>query len=478
MRGSGPSLSNGLLLSFYGDDYTGSTAVLEILSFAGLPTLLFLGPPTPEQLASVSGYRAVGVAGVARAQSPAWMERHLPPLFSDLERLNAPIFHYKVCSTFDSAPHVGSIGKAIDLAAPVFGNGWHPLVVGAPRIARYQSFGHLFAAIDGVAHRLDRHPVMGAHPVTPMTESDVLRHLSFQTTTPSALIDLVALKAGRGDERLAEALRQGARIVALDVVDDETLAEAGRLMWEHRGDGLVAVGSQGVEYALIAHWHAVGLLAPAAPPAAPSRRDRIAIVSGSCSPVTARQIDVALRNGFAGVHVDPSRAVDSRAWEDEIDRAVEQGLAALDRGRDPLIHTSTGPADPSTRRLAEAVAASGASAGAVNARIGDGLGRALGRILDATDLARVVVAGGDTSGYAGMALGLHAVTALAPLATGAPLCRAVLADAGREGLDISFKGGQMGSEDFFLVAKGEHAGARAGLAGTRMKRDKLGSLPE
>ena len=477
MRGPGPSLPSGLLISFYGDDYTGSTAVMEILSFAGLPTLLFLGPPTPEQFANISGYRAVGVAGIARAQSPAWMDRHLPAVFSDLRQLNAPIFHYKVCSTFNSAPHVGSIGRAIDLAAPIFGGGWHPLVVGAPHIARYQAFGHLYASIDGVAHRLDRHPVMGVHPVTPMTESDVLRHLSLQTATPSALIDLVTLKARRGEERLDSVRQQGARIVALDVIDEETLAEAGRLMWAHRGKGLFAVGSQGVEYALIAHWRAAGLLAPEAAVAPASRRDRIGVASGSCSPVTARQIDVALRHGFSGVRMDPSRAVDARAWEEEIDHAVAQGLAALDQGRDPLIFTSTGPADPSTRRLAEAIAVSDASPGAINARIGDGLGRALGRILDASDLRRVVVAGGDTSGYAGMALGLHAVTALAPLAPGAPLCRAVSTDTAREGLEISFKGGQMGADDFFLAAKGECAG-QSGLAQTHIESDRLPSLPE
>ena len=77
------------------------------------------------------------------------------------------------------------------------------------------------------------------------------------------------------------------------VVDDETLRETGRLVWEHRGERLLAVGSQGVEYALVAHWRAAGLLeqpkaAFCAPPA-----ERIACVSGSCSPVTAGQIAFA-----------------------------------------------------------------------------------------------------------------------------------------------------------------------------------------
>jgi uncharacterized protein YgbK (DUF1537 family) len=136
-------LPDGLLVSFYGDDFTGSTAVMEVLTFAGLPTVLFLGVPTGEQLARFKGYRGIGIAGVARSQSTDWMEINLPPVFQTLAGLNAPVSHYKVCSTFDSAPHVGSIGRAIDLAAPVLGGAWHPLLVAAPAIARYQAFGTL-----------------------------------------------------------------------------------------------------------------------------------------------------------------------------------------------------------------------------------------------------------------------------------------------------------------------------------------------
>src|SRR5206468_649296 len=111
-----------------------------------------------------AAYRAVGIAGVARSQSPAWMDAHLPPIFRALAALSAPIAHYKVCSTFDSAPHVGSIGHAIDLAAPLLGGDWHPLFVAAPSIERYQAFGNLFAMVGGVGYRLDRHPTMSRHP--------------------------------------------------------------------------------------------------------------------------------------------------------------------------------------------------------------------------------------------------------------------------------------------------------------------------
>lgn len=246
------ALPDGLLLSFYGDDYTGSSAVMEAMSFAGLPTVLFLQPPTPDDLARFPGYRGIGIAGIARSRDPDWMAAALPPIFHNLARLHAPITQYKVCSTFDSAPETGSVGQAIKLAAPLLGSEWNPLVVASPAQGRYQAFGNLFALADDAFHRLDRHPTMARHPVTPMGEADVRRHLADQTDRAIGLIDLVALKTGTADRRLAEALARGERIVAIDVVDEETLTEAGRLIWQHRGERLFAIGSQGLEYALIA----------------------------------------------------------------------------------------------------------------------------------------------------------------------------------------------------------------------------------
>ena len=260
MSASSQGLPDGLLVSFYGDDFTGSTSVMEVLTFAGVPTVLFLDIPTAAQLAGFAGYRSIGIAGIARSQSPEWMEEHLPPIFKILAGLKAPISHYKICSTFDSAPQVGSIGQAIDLAAPIFGGAWYPLVVAAPAIGRYQAFGNLFAVAAGVGYRLDRHPTMSCHPVTPMDEADVRRHLAKQTNKAMGLIDYLAIKRGEATEGLTQELAKGAEIVAIDVVDDETLAAAGRLIWECRGERLLAVGSQGLEYALVAHWRAAGLL--------------------------------------------------------------------------------------------------------------------------------------------------------------------------------------------------------------------------
>lgn len=449
----GQNLPDGLLLTYYGDDYTGSSAVMEVLTFAGLPTVMFLDVPTPEQLAAFGSYRAIGVAGISRSQSPAWMEEHLPPIFNALAELNAPIAHYKICSTFDSAPHVGSIGKAIELAAPILGGAWHPLIVGAPALARYQTFGNLFAAVAGEGYRLDRHPVMSRHPVTPMDEADVLRHLARQTSMASGLVDFVSMKQGRADERLEAVIAKGAEILSLDVLDEETLEEAGRLVWEHRGRRLLAIGSQGVEYALVAHWRKRNVIPQAVPVFRASPVERIVAVSGSCSPITAGQIAYAEANGFTALALDATRAVDAAEWEREIGRATEQALRLLGEGKDPLVHTARGPDDPAVGDLTRAVAASGLQSGTVNDRIGNGLGRLLDATLRESRLNRAIIAGGDTSGHASLALGIYALTALAPIAPGSPLCRAHSEDPVHDGLEITLKGGQVGTPDFFCAVK-------------------------
>lgn len=445
-------LPDGPLVAFYGDDFTGSSASMEALAFAGVETVLFLAPPAPERLAAFAGFRGIGVAGVARSRDPAWMDRHLPPVFELLRSLASPVVHYKVCSTFDSAPHVGSIGRAIDIASGLF-EGWFPLLVADPGMGRFQCFGNLFALAGERGHRLDRHPTMSRHPVTPMDEADLARHLARQTEAPIGLVDFVAMKRGRGDVRLSQALAEGARVVSLDVLDEETLIEAGRLVWERGGPRVFAVGSQGVEAALVAHWRAAGLLPAAPAPRGVDRVERIACVSGSVSPVTAGQIADALRHGFAGVRMAAERAVDERAWEAEIGRATEAALRALSAGQDPLVYTATGPADPAVAALRQAVASAGASAEAVNDRVGAGLGRVLDAVVRAGGLTRAVICGGDTSGHAAERLGIDALTAIAPLAPGSPLCRAHAADPARDGLQLALKGGQVGGETFLRAVR-------------------------
>ncbi|MCP4383016.1 MAG: four-carbon acid sugar kinase family protein [Hyphomicrobiales bacterium] len=449
MIATDPGLPDGPLVAWYGDDFTGAAAVMEVMTFAGLPAVLFFGIPTAAQLARFDGYRGFGIAGVARSKPPAWMDEHLPEIYQTLASLGAPINHYKVCSTFDSSPTVGSVGRAVELGAAILGGDWYPLLIAAPAIGRYQAFGNLFAVADGVVYRIDRHPTMSRHPVTPMDEADVRLHLARQTDLAVGLVDLVALNGDGGLAALKAAQGEGARIVALDAVDDATLTSAGRLIWTNRGERLFVLGSQGVEYALVAHWRDVGLIPMAADPPVAEPVDALPIVSGSCSPVTSSQIAWATTHGFEPLRIDPSRAVDAEAWAAEVERATALALEVLGRGASPIVFAADGPDDPVTPVYRDAVERSGESLDAVNQRVGTGLGAVLGAIMRKGCLRRAVIAGGDTSSYGASTLGIFALTAMAPAAAGAALCLAHTDDPDLGAFEIALKGGQMGGPDYF-----------------------------
>ncbi len=447
------SEASSLWLTWYGDDFSGSADSLEALARAGVPAALFLSPPTEAQMARYPGLRAVGVAGVSRSLTVEQMNAELPPILSVLGRLRAPIVHYKLCSTFDSSPKIGSIGRAIELGLATLATSFAPLVVGAPVLGRYCVFGNLFArsGAESPVFRLDRHPTMSCHPVTPMTESDLRVVLAQQTSCPVGLIDAVALDgfaqvlAAKIDQEIAEP----GKIVLFDTVNDRHLSTIG----EHLSrlatisPPLFVAGSSAVEYALVRQWRSVGWLPlhASCPPVQPSCP--VLIVSGSCSPVTARQIERAREASFVEVPLPPEAWLGEddmakRAYQEVLDRV----LSALAARRHAVVHSALGPSD---ERIA---------AGLLDraARLGRALAALVKSSLHAAPFRRLVIAGGDTSGHVARHLGIESLRFVAPLAPGSPLCRATASDPSTpvDGLEVVFKGGQVGGEDFFLRAAG------------------------
>ncbi len=444
---------DGLLLAYYGDDFTGSTDAMEAMTAAGVPTVLFLEPPTPAMLARFPDVRCVGLAGSSRGRSPAWMDAELPPAFASLAALGAPILQYKVCSTFDSSPATGSIGRAIDLGVAHMSGRWTPMIVGAPRLKRYQAFGNLFTAVDGVGHRLDRHPTMSRHPVTPMHEADLRLHLHEQTARRIELLDMVQLRRTDVNTRVGALAGDDVPVVLIDVLDEETLLEAGRLVWERRGDGVFSASSSGLQYALAAYWRSQGLLPqqPSLPVA--DAVPAIAAVSGSCSPVTAAQLRWARANGFATERLQLPRALDLSEAEREIERCVDIAARAVRAGTSAIVFSAEGPDDPAVTGFEAIAAAAGIVRSEAARRVGATLAEVMRRLLDRVSLRRIVVAGGDSSGEVAGALGIDALSVAAGMAPGAPLCRVSSAVPGRDGLEIVLKGGQIGSASFFASVR-------------------------
>ena len=227
---------NQLLLAYYGDDFTGSTDALEFLNRYGIKTVLFLEPPTLEQLNNYEGLQAIGVAGFTRSTPPDEMEAILLPAFNVLKSLGASHIHYKVCSTFDSSPAIGSIGRAIDVGSKVFNGPFIPLLVAAPALGRYCLFGNLFAKLgigsQGQVYRLDRHPSMSRHPVTPADESDLRVHLSKQTRKKTGLLDVLKLNQSfeQAQLELQHIIEDGNEVVLIDGMDEAHLTLAGQLI--------------------------------------------------------------------------------------------------------------------------------------------------------------------------------------------------------------------------------------------------------
>ncbi|MDB5523453.1 MAG: hypothetical protein JWM58_1216 [Rhizobium sp.] len=433
------------LISYYGDDFTGSTDVMEALASNGVETVLFLKKPDETLLSRFSSARAIGLAGTSRSEAPDWMDVHLREAFEWLKTLGAELCHYKVCSTFDSAPDIGSIGRAIEIGSAVFGETTVPLIVGAPQIRRYTAFGQLFAAYQGQTYRIDRHPVMSRHPVTPMNETDVLRHLARQTRLSSALLDNVGVVAPDAAGRLRALLEAKPSILLLDVLDAATQGAAGDLLWNVlRHTSQFACGSSGVEYALIPAWRQAGLIGERPVFADAGLVDRIAVVSGSVSATTERQIRHGLANGFEGIALDPVTLSGEHSGAG-IETAIAAAMLALSAGKSVILYTALGPSADRGGEL-------DSSAGGRH-RIGRNLGRIQRQLVERAGLTRAVVAGGDTSGHAIGEMGIAALTLKMPLlqTPGSPLCLAH--GGGSDGLEIALKGGQVGGDDYFSMIR-------------------------
>lgn len=433
-----------ILLAFYGDDFTGSTDALEFITRAGAKAVLFTEVPTAEQLAAIPGLNVYGVAGKTRSLPPDEMEKILIPAFEQMKAIGARHVHYKVCSTFDSSPAIGSIGKAIDCGSEVFKNEFTPVLGGMPALGRYCLFGNLFAKMgigsDGAIYRLDRHPSMSKHPVTPATESDLTRVLSAQTTKKTGLVDILKVSGSRGDINLAveNLIANKTTVLVYDALKSEDLVSiASHLDAIATGYKitLFSVGPSGIEMGLGAHWMRNGNMSPLKEWTHISSATPLLVVSGSCSPVTAAQISYAKANGFEEIVLDAVKICNEDTLDgDQLAEIVEK----LQQKKHLIVHTGTKQAQPLSSE-----------------KLGTALGAIAKKAVIKAGVKRILVAGGDTSSYAARAMEIDAVEMLAPLVAGAPLCKVHSRNEAMQGLEVNFKGGQVGGKEYFLKVRGE-----------------------
>lgn len=450
-----------ILLAFYGDDFTGSTDALEFLSRAGAKTVLFLDNPSQELLSQFHDLDAIGIAGMTRSMAPNEMTKTLNESFESLQQFNVRHVHYKVCSTFDSSPEIGNIGTAIQVGKTVFKNKFTPVLVAAPNLGRYSAFGHLYARMgigsQGAIHRLDRHPSMSKHPITPADESDLRLHLSKQIQQPMGLIDLVDLGKSREEikAKLTTEVASGNSIIFFDAMYENQMQIIGELI-----DGCVAedkplfsIGSSGIEKALGDFWAQKGRLIPRDTWNTLFESKPILVLSGSVSPVTASQISWALANGFEEIPV----AVDVLKSDDLeaslIAQYQERIVHYLKKGKSVIMHTSKGPEDLRVVETRMFFEQKGWNEQMIRSQTAKRFGKILGQsargALNQFPVERLIIAGGDTSSYVARELGIVAVEMIAPVFIGAPMCRAFAPNSPVDQIEVNLKGGQVGDETYF-----------------------------
>ena len=419
-------------LAFYGDDFTGATDALATAARAGLRSLLFFDVPTSQQLLRAGPLDCLGIAGATRAMPPADMRAVLQPVAQFFRELDPQVIHYKVCSTFDSAPQAGNIAVAMEtLRTAVPGTVPACIVGGQPSLGRYCLFSQLFAAADGEIHRIDRHPTMSRHPVTPMDEADLRRHFARLGLEGVAALDYRTYAGGKAAvaARLEELRTAGVPAVLFDVTQPADLAPIGAALTDLAArETVLTVGPSGVIEALSTQWSDGAQ--PMADGIAPARGP-VLLLAGSLSPMTARQ--VAAATSYRRVCLDPLGLVDDDPGYRE--RTAHQLATHLRDGDHVLAWIDN---------------AQGArTAGVHSHRLASAGGQLLDAVLRETPVTRLGVAGGDSSSLAMQALDAWGLSYLRRIAPGVPLCRLHSDVPGLDGMEVMLKGGQMGAPDLF-----------------------------
>ncbi|WP_226575502.1 four-carbon acid sugar kinase family protein [Acuticoccus sediminis] len=395
---------------FLGDDFTGASDSLATYARGGWRARLVLDP---EHGAAADGLDALGLPTDLRALGPDKARQVVARLWPRIADAAPRVLHFKVCSTFDSSPATGSIGAvARDLAAR-FAPDVVAVIGGQPSLGRHLAFGNLFArGPDGAVHRIDRHPVMSRHPVTPMTEADMRVHLAAQGLDGLTLVPAAAL----GDpDAVAATLRAGP--VIFDVVTVEDQRGIARALAAAGGRQLL-VGASSVAEILTDMSAGAHGPAPVAPPASGA----VLLFAGSRSTTTAAQVDAA--TAYRKLALTPEALAAGTV--------VPEAAALLRSGGPVLVHLLPGgDYGLSPDALADATSAVVAS------------------ILAETDVGYLGIAGGDTSSRICAGLGFEALEFEDGLGAGVCVCAAVHRDPRRDRMRVMLKGGQMGTPNLF-----------------------------
>ena len=419
-----------MLLGCIADDFTGATDLANNLVRAGMRTVQTIGLPEPGTPPIDAD--AVVVALKSRTIPSAEAVAQSLAALQWLQAQGVRQVYFKYCSTFDSTP-AGNIGPVTEALLDVLhgpGQGFTIACPAFPVNQRTVFKGHLFVGDVLLSDSGMRH-----HPLTPMTDANLVRVMQAQTHRRVGLVahDVVAAGPAAIGERFAALQAEGIGVAVVDAVSDADLLAIGRAL---AGMPLVTAGS-GIAIGLPQNWQAEGLLAAGSvADGLPPFEGLGAVVSGSCSIATNAQVAAFRAAGR------PAFAVDPLAIAEGMD-----GAGAALRWAEPLL--ATGPVLVHATAEPDAVKAVQARLGVerAGAMVEDVLAR-VARGLVERGVRRLVVAGGETSGAVVQALGVQRLHIGRQIDPGVPWTWAPTALG--VPVHLALKSGNFGSTDFFL----------------------------
>ncbi|MCM2297294.1 3-oxo-tetronate kinase [Rhodoferax sp.] len=420
-----------IVLGCIADDFTGATDLANNLVRAGMRVVQAMGVPTQSLDAEAD---AVVVALKSRTVPAEDAVQQSLAALRWLQAQGAQQIYFKYCSTFDSTAqgNIGPVTEALmDALADQPGADFSIATPAFPDNGRTVFKGHLF-----VGDVLLNESGMQNHPLTPMTDANLVRVLQSQCSRKVGLIDykVVAQGAAAIQMRIDQLRAEGVSLAVVDAVSNDDLYRLGPAL---KGLPLVTAGS-GVAIGLPANF---GIAPSNTASALPSAAGFQAVVSGSCSLATNRQVATFVQAGRPALAIDPLKL-------DAADGGAATVAQALSWAKDLL---SQGPVLIYSSAIPDAVKAVQARLGVQAA--GDLVEHTLAAIargLVGLGVRQLVVAGGETSGACVQALAISQMKIGPQIDPGVPWCHAQSDAAPDGGLHLTLKSGNFGTDDFFI----------------------------
>ncbi len=421
------------LLGCIADDFTGATDLANNLVRAGMRAVQTIGVP---ESADAVFADAIVVALKSRTVPATNAVAQSLKAYQWLKAQGVSQIYFKYCSTFDSTP-AGNIGPVTDALLDAIhgeGKGFTIVCPAFPENQRTIFNGHLF-----VGEQLLSDSGMRDHPLTPMTDANLVRVMQAQTKRRVGLVNYATVSKGADAIKAAfqNLQDQGYGVAVVDAISNTDLMAMGAAL---AGMPLVTAGS-GVAIGLPQNWRATGQLAPSdhadqLPP--PSGYQ--AVISGSCSVATNQQVAVWRDAGLPALAIDPL--------------GLANGTTTADAGADwARQHLPKGPVLVYATAAPEAVREIQAQLGvaAAGALVESALSRIAVSLIE-SGVRQLVVAGGETSGAVVQALAVERMAIGPQIDPGVPWTCVNAAAAGDQTVHVALKSGNFGTPDFFQKA--------------------------